>query len=341
MTRTTGALAALTSLAALTGAAIADPVTLRLSHWLPPTHPIITQSIEPWSKAVTEASGGTITFEMFPAAQLGKAEDHYDLARDGIADMAWLNPGFNPGRFTAFAAVQVPMTVSDGLGGIAALNDWYPEYAATEMQDVHFCLAHMLSPLIVHSKTRVERPADLKGMKIRPSSAMEALFIRNFGGSTVPGGNPEAREMMDRGIIDGTTGVVGSQFVFKTIDSVKYHLDVPFSAVSFVMVMNPDTYAGMDDAQKTVIDKFCSGEAAVAHFSAPQAFEDDGFARLRGMTDTHEVVTPPPAILAEWKEGARAVEAEWAKEAQAKSLDPAAIRSKLHSALAARNAAVD
>ncbi|MDX5358988.1 MAG: TRAP transporter substrate-binding protein [Rhodobacterales bacterium] len=341
MTRSTRRATALLAYLALTGAAVADPVTLRLSHWLPPTHPIVTQSIEPWAKAVTEASGGTITFEMFPAAQLGKAEDHYDLARDGIADMAWLNPGFNPGRFTAFAAVQVPMTVSDGMGGIAALNEWYPEYAASEMSDVHFCLAHMLSPLIVHSKTRVERPSDLRGMKIRPSSAMEALFIRNFGGSTVPGGNPEAREMLDRGIIDGTTGVVGSQFVFKTIDSVKYHLDVPFSAVSFVMVMNPDTYAGMDDAQKAVIGKFCSGQAATTYFAAPQTFEDEGFRKLRGMTDTHEVVTPSPEALAEWKAGAQAVETEWAKEATSKGLDPAAIRQKLHGALAAHNAAVN
>ena len=206
-----------------------------------------------------------------------------------------------------FAAIQVPLTVSDGTGGMAGLNAWYPKYASTEMGDVKFCLGHMLAPIIFRTTKRIERPADLSGLKIRPSSTMEAAFSRNAGGATVPGGTPEARKMISRGVVDGTTGVVGSQFVFGVTEATKYHLDMPFSAVSFVVVINKDKYDGMTDAQKTVIYDHCNAEAAAKFFSAPQVFEEEGSTSLRTLTDGREVVTPSAKVQAEWRAAAQPV----------------------------------
>lgn len=333
-------MAAFVSGLTLAGAALADDVTLRFSHWVPATHPI-AQAIQPWADSITKESGGSIKFEIFPSGQLGKPEDHYDMARDGIVDIAWLNPGFNAGRFSIFAAVQVPLTISDGAGAIVALNNWYREQAPKEMGDVKFCLAHVLSPLVFSTTKRVEHPTDLKGLKIRPSSAMEAHFIRNMGGSTVPGGNPEAREMISRGIVDGTTGVVGSQFNFGVIDVTKYHLDVPFSAVSFVLVMNKDRYDAMSPEQKAVIDAHCNAETALKFFDAPQKFEEEGMARLRALKDGREIVEPSPEVMAEWKTAAEPVREEWAKEVAAKGFDAKALLEGLRSALKDQNALVE
>src|SRR5882762_8365319 len=55
---------------------------LRLSHWVPPNHPL-QKALEDWGAAVEKASGGTLKYKVFPAQQLGKAFDHYDMARDG------------------------------------------------------------------------------------------------------------------------------------------------------------------------------------------------------------------------------------------------------------------
>lgn len=70
------------------------PVELRFAHWLPPTHPLAKLGFEPWAKSVEAASKGSIKVALFPAQQLGKAPDHYDMARDGIADLTWVNPGY-------------------------------------------------------------------------------------------------------------------------------------------------------------------------------------------------------------------------------------------------------
>ena len=71
---------------------------LKLSHWVPPTHPL-QKAMEEWGASVEKASNGTIKSKVFPSQQLGKAFDHYDMARDGIADFTYVNPGYQPGRF--------------------------------------------------------------------------------------------------------------------------------------------------------------------------------------------------------------------------------------------------
>jgi hypothetical protein len=71
---------------------------LKLSHWVPASHPL-QKALEDWGAAVEKESGGTIKYKVYPAQQLGKAFDHYDMARDGIADVTYINPGYQPGRF--------------------------------------------------------------------------------------------------------------------------------------------------------------------------------------------------------------------------------------------------
>ena len=68
---------------------------LKLSHWVPPAHPL-QKALEDWGTSVEKASGGSLKYKVFPAQQLGKAFDHYDMARDGIADLTYVNPGYQP-----------------------------------------------------------------------------------------------------------------------------------------------------------------------------------------------------------------------------------------------------
>src|SRR5258708_39171041 len=94
---------------------------LKLSHWVPPSHPL-QKSLEDWGAAVEKASGGTLKYKGFPAQQLGKAFDHYDMARDGIADLTYVNPGYQPGRFPVIAAGELPVLMSHAKGGSIALD---------------------------------------------------------------------------------------------------------------------------------------------------------------------------------------------------------------------------
>ena len=106
-------------LAALPAAAQDKPVALKLSSWVPAQHPL-NPSLIAWAEDIKKASGGTITATLFPSEQLGKAFDHYDMAKDGIADFAYINPGYQPGRFPVMAGAGLPFIFANAqerLGG--------------------------------------------------------------------------------------------------------------------------------------------------------------------------------------------------------------------------------
>ena len=105
------------------------PVALKLSSWVPAQHPL-NPALSAWAEDIKKASGGTISFTLFPSEQLGKAFDHYDMARDGIADFAYVNPGYQPGRFPVMAGAGLPFIFANGKGGSAAIDAWYRAYAA-------------------------------------------------------------------------------------------------------------------------------------------------------------------------------------------------------------------
>ncbi|MES1264401.1 MAG: C4-dicarboxylate ABC transporter, partial [Variovorax sp.] len=106
-TRAVLALAATLALAAGPAQAQDKPVNLKMSSWVPAQHPL-NPSLQAWADDIKKASNGTITATLFPSEQLGKAFDHYDMARDGIADFAYINPGYQPGRFPIMAGASLP-----------------------------------------------------------------------------------------------------------------------------------------------------------------------------------------------------------------------------------------
>lgn len=102
-----------TALAALTlasAAALAQDKTheWKYSHWVPATHPL-QPILQTWAKSIDEASKGTIKITIFPAQQLGKAPDHYDMVEKGIADVAYVSTGYQAGRMLVTSVAQMPM----------------------------------------------------------------------------------------------------------------------------------------------------------------------------------------------------------------------------------------
>src|ERR687885_136647 len=214
---------------ALTSAAQAQDKTfeLKLSHWVPPSHPL-QKAMEEWGASVEKASNGTIKYKVFPAQQLGKAFDHYDMARDGIADVTYINPGYQPGRFPIIGAGELPFLMADAKGGSQALDAWYRKYAAAEMKDVKFCLGFVHDPGSFHSKgKKIMVPGDIRGMKIRPAHATIATWVTQLGGTNVQASAPEVRDILEKGVADAVTFPWGSVPLFGIDKVTKYHMEVP------------------------------------------------------------------------------------------------------------------
>ncbi|MEP7032061.1 MAG: TRAP transporter substrate-binding protein, partial [Pseudolabrys sp.] len=303
-----------------------------------PSHPL-QKALEEWGASVEKDSGGTIKSKVYPSQQLGKAFDHYDMARDGIADLTYINPGYQPGRFPIIAAGELPFLMANAKGGSVALDSWYRKYAAKEMKDVKFCLAFVHDPGAIHSVSKkVMVPADIKGMKIRPAQGTIAEFVTLLGGNNVQASAPEVREVLSKGVADAVTFPWGSIILFGIDKVTKYHMDVPLYVTTFAFVFNQAKYNQMSASQKKVIDNHCNGEWA-GKVAGPWAdYEHNGIAKLKAEAG-HEVYGISPAQLAEWKKAAAPLEAKWADGVKKAGGDPAAIMKDLKAELAKDKAA--
>jgi TRAP-type transport system periplasmic protein len=328
---TAAACAAALLLAALPVQAQDKPVMLKLSSWVPAQH-ALNPALSAWAESLKAASGGTLAFTLFPSEQLGKAFDHYDMARDGIADFAYINPGYQPGRFPIFATASLPFMVSNAKAGSAAIDAWYRGYAAQEMKDVHFCFAFAHDPGAFHSRKKILLPSDLKGMKVRPATSTIGQMVTSLGGTNVQSSAPEARDILERGVADAITFPWGSLTLFGIDKVVKYHMDVPLYVTPFVWAMNKDKYAALSVAQKKAVDSHCSSEWAEKVGSAWADFEIAGHTKLAADTG-REVYKLTPDQLAAWRGAMGPVEAQWAEGVKKAGGDPKAVMDAFKASL--------
>jgi TRAP-type C4-dicarboxylate transport system substrate-binding protein len=322
-------------MAVLASAAMAQEKTfdLKISHWVPASHPL-QKALEDWGAAVEKDSGGTIKYKVFPAQQLGKAFDHYDMARDGIADVTYVNPGYQPGRFPVISAGELPFLMSSAKGGSMGLDAWYRKYADKEMKDVKFCLAFIHAPSSFHSRTKkIVAPDDIKGMKIRPADATIANFVTLLGGTNVQASAPEVRDIIERGVADAVTFPWGSLVLFGIDKVTKYQMDAPFYVPTFVLIVNKDKYNQMSARQKKAIDDNCNTEAA-GRIAGPWGdFEDAGLDKVKAEAG-QVVYTLTGEEIALWKKAAEPLVKTWADGVRKTGVDPDAALAELRASLA-------
>jgi TRAP-type transport system periplasmic protein len=328
--------ATLLALTTLPAGAQDKPVALKFSSWIPAQHPL-NPSLIAWGEDVTRASNGTITATLFPSEQMGKAFDHYDMAKDGIADFAYINPGYQPGRFPVMAGAGLPFIFSNGKSGTAAIDTWYRAYAAKEMKDVKYCFAFIHDPGAFHSKKKLLSPADVKGLKVRPATSTIGQMVTLLGGTNVQASAPEARDAIERGVADAITFPWGSIILFGIDKAVTFHMDVPLYTTPFVWGMNKDKYESMSAAQKKVIDDHCTTEWAEKVATPWADFEFAGRAKLATMAG-HESYKLTPEQLDAWRKAVAPTEAEWASGAAKAGNDAKSVMESLRATVAKYNA---
>lgn len=330
-------LASVALLACATTASAQDkPVEMKFGFWVPAQHALAKTGFEPWAKSVEAASGGSIKVALFPAQQLGKANDHYDLARDGIAEITYINPGYQAGRFPIFSAGELPFLMTKPGPGSAALDAWYRKYAVTEMKDVKFCFAHVHIGTI-HSKKPITEPGQIAGMKIRSANGTVAQMMTLLGATNVQVSAPEARDALEKGVADAITFPWNSIISFGIDKVVTHHTDMRLYAAGFVWAINKPWFDKLSVAQKKVIDDHCNNTWAARVGADWGAAEDAGEEKL-AKTPGHTIVKLTPAQLDAWKKAVEPVAAQWIAGADKAGVPGKAALDDLKRELAARNA---
>jgi TRAP-type C4-dicarboxylate transport system substrate-binding protein len=246
----------------------AQALELKIAHFSPATHPISVW-LEKWARRMEAQSKGELKFIILPNMQLGPPPKYFDIARTGQADITWFVHGFTPGRFPLTEISNLPYMIGSAEIGAKVLND--PElrkkYLDPEHKGVHPLLLMTHQPGNIHTGRKPIRTVDdMKGMRLRFSSATIKDFVAALGGTPVGLPPTQIVESIQKGTIDGAWIDYGGADSFKIGPVVKYTTEMYSYVTSFCICMNQASFDKLPANLKKVIDDSLVGvEKAVGH----------------------------------------------------------------------------
>lgn len=249
----------------------AEARKLRVADSFPKGHYLVKLVLEPWMTEVTKRTNGAITFEHFPAQQLGKATDMLTLTQTGVADIGYVAPSYNSDKMAASEVAQLPgafETSCQGTlaywkiarDGVVAAQDYAPN-------KIRLLLAVALPQYhILTVKEPVRKVDDARGLKLRTTGGAQDLTLRAIGAVPVRMAAPDAYESLSRGTLDGLLFPLESVIAYGTDKLVKFSTEgVGFG--SFIVAysisdaawnrLEPDVQKVMRDVAEEVVPNAC------------------------------------------------------------------------------------
>ncbi|MEZ5931020.1 MAG: TRAP transporter substrate-binding protein [Alphaproteobacteria bacterium] len=266
MNRRTFVAAAATTLAA---PAIVQAQTrkLKLSHYLPPVHQVHAEFVR-WTDELREKTGGLLDIEVFPAGQMGPPPRQFDLARTGVADLSFVFTALVPGRFPLTDATSLPFLFADDQAkpistadasyiGTAIRDHTTEEFAGTQLL---YAVVSTALGFFMRDKL-IETPDDLKGLRVRPTSAAVADQLTALGASPATIPPTELADAIDKGVVDGAIFNFEGGKVFQLHQAVGKVSTLACATGYFCLVINADTMSGLPDEAKQAILETTGPEA--------------------------------------------------------------------------------
>ena len=324
--------------ATLLGAAPAafSATTFTLSSWLPPGHPIVANMIKPWAEAVEQETSGNVKIRILSKA-LGAPPAHFDLAKDGVADITYGVHGYQPGRFLLTKAIELPFLGNTAEAMSVAYWRVHEKHLASANEHQGTKLLGVMSHgpgSIFNAKRAITKLADFDGLKIRVGGGVVNDAAKAMGVTALLKPAPKSYELMSNGVADGVFFPQESIKSFKLDKLVRHATIVPGGMynTSFFLVMNPAKFDSLSAEDQAGVMR-ASGENFARLAGKAWDVADKAGVEAMHASDV-EVITASPEFVAEIKAAVAHIEAEWIAEVSAKGVDGAAVMKDLRAEVA-------
>jgi TRAP-type transport system periplasmic protein len=272
---------------------------LTMSSWVPPTHYVVKDILQPWMAEVEKATEGRVKINLLPKA-VGAPAQHWELARKGVADITWGNFTYEPERFKHVWFAELPMMGSSSEASSVALWRTYTQFLASNeaFKGVTLLGTGMLGGGQFHHPSKViDTPDDLKGQKVRMGGPIQKRLLEDLGAVPVSGPATKAYELLEGGVIDASLHALESVVNFRLDGKLKNHTLIPgglYDATFFIGI-NEGKFKSLSAADQQAIMKV-SGEALSRRWG--QGFDKENKAadaKLRA--NGHKFATPNPTLV--------------------------------------------
>ncbi|MFS4436959.1 TRAP transporter substrate-binding protein [Paracoccaceae bacterium GXU_MW_L88] len=289
---------------------------LVLSSWLPPRHPIVVNAIEPWADQVEEVTEGRVTVRVLKKP-LGSPPAHFDMAKDGVADITYgLHSFTEDDRFANARLGQFSFLGDDAVANSQAYWDIYTNQlgAAEEHEGTKLLGLFMHGPGLFHNNQRkIESVDDFSGLKIRVPGGYVADLFTGLGMDPLFMSSPEVYEKLSRGVIDGVAFTYEALTAFNLTEDIKYSMTVPGGIynTTWFLVANEDKWNEISAEDQAAIEGI-SG-AAFAELVGGAWNDADDAAKEEINAAGIELYPAPEEVEVRIRELATEQEAAWAE----------------------------
>lgn len=182
-----------------------EPVVLKFSSYLPPTHHL--QVSHQWvADEIEKRSNGRIKIKMHHSESLHSAKKGFEALRSGISDITLAYPIYDPTGFHLAFGGGLPFKFPSAHVAVRVMEELYPEFIKAEYEKAGVKLAYWSvtnNYFLVATRKPVKSLADVKGMKIRSGGGIHSDVLKAIGAVPVMMPTPEIYASLERGVIDG------------------------------------------------------------------------------------------------------------------------------------------
>jgi TRAP-type C4-dicarboxylate transport system substrate-binding protein len=305
---------ALFSLLLLPSAEAAEPVKLTLAYFSSDREQAYVNAIKPFVDAVNAKAKGVIEIQVYPSGALGRDfAQQAQMVLDGIADIAWINPGLTPNLFPDNTVIELPGLFRDAREATLAYTRVVASGAMKGFENFFVVAAIGTEPLSIHARFPIDSLKDLAGKKIRSNNPTEGAVLSALG--MIPEVMPinQTSEAIGRGMIDGATSRPGSLAGFGISRVTNHHYFLNLGAAPLLILMNRKKFDSLPQAGQDVIREY-SGEWMAARYIEEYAATNDPILEKLKSDPKRAVTFPSKADLDKAQAAFKKVIDEWLAE---------------------------
>jgi TRAP-type C4-dicarboxylate transport system substrate-binding protein len=252
--------------------ALSEPIKLKLAYFSSDRTMLYLAGIKPFVDAVNEEAKGLLEIEVYFSGALGKTPGQQaQLVKDGVAELAYIIPGYTADQFPDNAAIELPGLFRDQREASLVFTRMIAANAFRGYDSFVVLNAFTAEPHSIHTHLPITSLADLKGMKIRANNPTEAATFEKLGMRAVVMPVNQISDAISNGTIDGAAVPPAMLAEFGVGRLASYHYIIHADAPSLALVIDRKTLAELPVRAQNIIRKY-SGEWAVARSN--DFFED-------------------------------------------------------------------
>jgi TRAP-type C4-dicarboxylate transport system substrate-binding protein len=288
---------ALLWLTLLPAASAAQPIKLKMAYFSSDRTTTYLAAIKPFVDSVNADAADLVQIDVSVSGTLGKnPTQQLQLVLDGIADLAFVVPGYTPERFPDNEVIELPGIFKNIREATLVYTSLIAANALRGYDDLFVVGAFATEPETIHTRPPAASLRDLAGVRIRVNNPMQGTALAGLGMVAVEMPINQASSAISSGKLDGAMVAPAPLIEFGISRVVSNHFLLGVSATPLIVVMNRKKFEGLPEQVKQIVRKF-SGEWTAERYIETYRAENNATVESLKKDPNRIVVVPSPADL--------------------------------------------